>query len=480
VARFAPHSIRWRLLGAFLLFLLVLAFLGFALERQARDAVQQELGRKLVAVGGAAAATLPQDLIPVVVAFGPGDEATRTYRRIQERLQRLEEATGVERLSLWSLEGRILVDTRPGVRPGTRAVTLPLYRRHLEAARRGQATSSILFTAPGGRVYMLGFSPLRHGGRVVGVVVVEGNALFLAAARTTRRWLLAASAMALLLGLAVAWTLAASVTRPLERLAQAARLIGRGDLSTPVPVGGPGEVRELAQTLERMRRDLQERDRHLRAMVAGVAHEIRNPLGGLVLYADLLRQEAGLSPEGRAQAEKILQEAMKLERIVEEFLVFARPAQPQRERVSLPDLWRAVHPLVVARCPAGERLVWEEDWGVREVLADRRHLNQILLNLALNAAEAVGDGGRVRLRSRKEAGDVLVEVEDSGPGVPPERYEEILKPFVTTKSRGAGLGLAMVRHLVQAHGGELLLARSTLGGLLVRLRFPEEEPVSGG
>jgi len=480
-------SIRYRLLAAFAAFLGLLALLSFWIERQARLALEEELGRKLVAIAAAASTSVSSDLVPVLVQFHPGDEESRTYRNIQRRLADLKEATGVERLGIWGPRGRILVDTRGGAPAGASSVGAELYGTHLEAAMAGEASSSILFLGEAGRVHKLGFHPLAaRDGRPMAVVVAEGNADVLASAKTARRTLLAVAAAALALGGVIAWGLAASVTRPLERLAGAARRIGRGDLESPVPTLGSDEVGDLSRSLERMRGDLRQRDQQLRGMVAGVAHEIRNPLGGLVLYADLVTSDPSLSAEGREQAGKILREAQILERIVEEFVTFARPVEPALADVDVGRLWDEVRPLVEGRLreKSGRPdppIRWEHVWEASRLRADARHVRQILLNLALNAAEALGSGGgTVRLRLRRRGGEAVLELEDSGPGVEPARYDEVLRPFATTKPRGAGLGLPMVRRLVEAHGGSVALDRSELGGLAVRVCFPQDMTAAEG
>ena len=115
--RFRP-SIRYRLLIAFAAYLVLLGLLSLWIERQARQALEAELGRKLVAVAAAATTTISTDLVPVLLALRPGDEGMRSYVSTQRRLASLRESTGLERLGIWSFDGRILVDTRSGAPAG--------------------------------------------------------------------------------------------------------------------------------------------------------------------------------------------------------------------------------------------------------------------------------------------------------------------------------------------------------------------------
>ncbi|MBD3336233.1 MAG: HAMP domain-containing protein [Candidatus Eisenbacteria bacterium] len=478
-----PLAFKPRLLLAFAAFLILLAGLSLWIAARARDALEQELDSKLIAVAAAASdVTIVSPVqLPFILNAGPGDETTRTYRIVQDRLRRLTGATGVERIGVWDFTGRVLVDSDTTTTPGRSDVTAQLYRGHLQRAAEGEASASFLFEGEEGRIYKKGFYPLVREGEPQAVIVAEGNARFLASAARLRRVLIGVGIAALLLGSLAAWGLAVNVTRPLERMSRAARHIGAGDLDTPVPTTGPAETQELARAMERMRGDLRQRDQQLRAMVAGVAHEIRNPLGGLVLYADLLAQDESLSAEGRRQAAKILNEAGILNRIVEEFMIFARPAEPLDEEIDLEELWNDVRPLVEARLDEGRpggapSIEWIRAGSVRTLRADPRHLRQILLNLTLNAAEALNrGGGRIELAGRREGDEVVLEVGDSGPGIDPAHYEEALRPFATTKSRGAGLGLPMVEHLARAGGGSIELDRSRLGGLAVRVSLPQTQ-----
>jgi len=269
---------------------------------------------------------------------------------------------------------------------------------------------------------------------------------------------------------------ARGLTRPLGQLVRWARRLGEGDLSLPVPASGRDEIGFLGRTLEQMRRTLEARDREQRAMVAGVAHEIRNPLGGIRLYAELLESDAELGPAAREKLRKILRELEHLGSIVDEFLLFARPAAPSPQPV---DAGVLATELLEWLQPQAERAQVRlecavEAGGPVRVRADPTQLRQILHNLVVNAIDASPAGGVVRVRLEPLTRGVRLAVEDDGPGIDAAQRERLFEPFYTTKPSGAGLGLPIVRRLALLNGAQVELERASSGGARFVLRFEEE------
>src|SRR4029077_1066084 len=213
---------------------------------------------------------------------------------------------------------------------------------------------------------------------------------------------------------------------------------------------------------------------------AGLAHEIRNPLGVIKGSAEILTQKlGGADPLAKELAGYIYTEVNRVSALVSRFLDFARPSQL--------DLRAADLTSVVERClktvsgqGACARAKINRDFsaGLPLVMLDQDLCEQVFTNLLMNACEAMGEQGgnlwvRIHTADEKdgEAG-VVVEIEDSGPGVPPELKEQIFNPFVTTKKSGVGLGLAIVSKIVDAHGGHVKLISEAGHGACFRVTFP--------
>ncbi len=198
-------------------------------------------------------------------------------------------------------------------------------------------------------------------------------------------------------------------------------------------------------------------------LAAGVAHEIRNPL--TAIKAALFIQQKKFPPGSPEQADGKLveREISRLERIVNDFLEFARPMQPELAELPadqpLLEVERFIGPQLAA---ANIRLIREPSPALR-IRADSSQIKQVLLNLVQNAADSIGRDGTINLRARGERrrlakGDtdvVILEVEDNGKGIPPEAQKRLFDPFFTTKDTGTGLGLAIAARIVENHGGTL-------------------------
>lgn len=214
---------------------------------------------------------------------------------------------------------------------------------------------------------------------------------------------------------------------------------------------------------KRLEAELRQAERlsSLGQLSAGMAHEIRNPLAGIAMTAQVLKSRLGDRPDADPYLERIQAEIQRLERIVRSLLAFSRPARPQLAPLDLAGSARRVlEDLAGQAAAAGIAL---EGPGAEEAclaLADRDQLHQVLLNLVQNALQACRPGDRVGIRLERAAvvggtGRLLVRVWDSGPGVPAGAEARLFEPFFTTKAEGTGLGLAVCRQILEEHGGRI-------------------------
>ena len=207
----------------------------------------------------------------------------------------------------------------------------------------------------------------------------------------------------------------------------------------------------------------QEKLATLGTLAAGIAHEIRNPLTSLKARLYTLEKHLQAMPAARKDTDIISAEISRLERIVQDVLSFARPADPKLETIAADTLLREVQGLMSPNLEShGVQLVVESNPELF-IRADSGHLKQVLINLARNAAEAIDGEGMVTLRARaarallggREIDAVILEVADDGRGIPPEVEKRLFDPFFTTKETGTGLGLPIAARIVEKHGGML-------------------------
>jgi len=286
-------------------------------------------------------------------------------------------------------------------------------------------------------------------------------------------------------GVVAAFFTGRSIARPIDGILAAA---DRFDPSAdaPVPEVSPRGSREIAVLGERFNKMMHrlrtahaeqararqknvETDRlvALGSLVAGVAHEVNNPLAGLKNCVRRLERED--LPDGKRREYLALMEEglVRIEEVVRQLLDFGRPHPPRLEPVEIARITgeaaALLRPLLDGRRIATRLLDGVPD---ATALADRRLVEQAIVNLVLNAAYVTEDGGEIRLRVRRRGAELGIAVEDDGPGIPAEVRDRILDPFFSTKpeGEGTGLGLSVTRTIVDAHGGELTFEFPPGGG----------------
>jgi signal transduction histidine kinase len=248
------------------------------------------------------------------------------------------------------------------------------------------------------------------------------------------------------------------------------------------------DLTHVEQLEERER--LRDRLAALGQMAAAMAHEIKNPLAGIEVMAGLLRRQVPDKPDALAQVTDIINEAKMANAIVQEMLEFVRPVRLQLERASLPAALANAITLADGKARRGDiRVDISLPDDLPRIQGDDHQLTQVFANLLINAYEALAGTGAVTLSARlvgtNEDGallpdghhpipTVIVEVEDTGPGVPPEVADKIFNPFFTTKPQGSGLGLAIVRKIVDAHEGRIDMRSAGQRGTCFRVTLPLE------
>jgi two-component system nitrogen regulation sensor histidine kinase NtrY len=293
-------------------------------------------------------------------------------------------------------------------------------------------------------------------------------------------------AVLLFVAVRVAGHLSRQLSRPIDELVGWTRLIRR---RAPLPGGPPQRgapefealrqaVRELAAALEAARdRELEsERLRAFREVARRVAHEIKNPLTSMRIAVDQLERslvDAGSATNGRtATAVEVMgAETNRLERIAREFADFGRLPEGPRSDVDLVELLQELGHTGV---PDGVTVGVSESGGPRIVSGHYEPLRRAFANLLRNAAEAMGGTGRidVAVQPTGNGGGLRVTVADHGPGVPADLKPRLFEPYFTTKPDGTGLGLALVRQTVEAHGGTVALGDTPGGGATFTITFP--------
>jgi signal transduction histidine kinase len=372
----------------------------------------------------------------------------------------------------------------------------------------GRALQGEVDTGTAGALEYVGV-PVVRGGVVVGAVYlahqVESGGPLGAAAATARflrgLWwqLLAAGAISAFIALVLARFLARGMTQPLRDMAQAARRMARGDYRQRVSVRSRDEVGQLAEAFNRMAGEMEGLERLRRELVANVSHELKTPISALRARLENLLD--GVERPDRELLSAMLQQSERLSRLVDQLLDLSRlesgDVPLSIEPVPLAPLVDEVVAEVRVARPDRSLVVRNEvPADLPPLRADRERIHQVLFNLLDNAFRFTPSGGTVTVRAHREDGACEVAVEDTGPGIPPEHLPLVFERFYRVdpaRSRedgGTGIGLAIARSVVEAHGGriwaESIPGRGSTFRFLLPLaplplegRGPEVAPSSG-
>ncbi len=304
-------------------------------------------------------------------------------------------------------------------------------------------------------------------------------------------------------------TISYRISGPVRLIADAMQRLAKGDYPPKVEVRSNDEIGYLAENFNRMsdelaaahqllvnsaetlERKVDERTAELKDMqehliqteklaalgklAAGVAHEINNPLTGILTNSSLMLEDCADDDPARADLQTIVDETLRCRKIVKGLLDFARQTPPQKQLINLNQVVEDVLGLV--RNQVGFRdisVTTQLDPTPASVMADHDQMRQVILNIVLNAAEALNGKGELTILSsiEQQNGVIRLAIHDNGPGIPDEVKSRIFEPFFTTKSSGTGLGLSIAYGIVERHGGTISLASAKGQGTTVSIDLP--------
>jgi len=330
----------------------------------------------------------------------------------------------------------------------------------------------------------------------IACVLLGGMLLFLLA---TLSWrdperhivLLVAGAGAVAICGALLVVLTYTVQRPMVELQQKIAQLGRGDLDVSVSfarrndeIGDLGrnfnqmvkQLRESREEIERLHRTQMSRAEHfatLGEVATGLAHEIRNPLAGIAGVIEIIGRDLPTTSPARAVVKDVRQEIARINHIVTDLLQTARPHPP---KVRKSDLNTTVeHAVMLGRQQAmakGIEIALHKDPSLLEVEHDSDQIHQVLLNLLLNAQQAIETKGKIEVAVERKGSTAVIEVKDNGRGITPEHLPNIFRPFYTTKGDGTGLGLSLARRIVEDHHGRIDVTSSVGKGTTFAVVLP--------
>ena len=433
-----------------------------------------------------AMAHLADTALPIYVQFRAAARGQVTQNQAWNNLQETADETGTY-IFLLDSEGNVINQAIPNNKSWTPPSSFEIMQPpgNRPGAYRG------IYTAEGGEKFIFVAQPVGALSGPPGPINPPSpNTLLLAVPRSQALAIWAdfvkpfiwAGLVALAVSIIIAIVLARSVYVPIRRVTNAAEEIARGNYEQEVPVNGPKEVKGLAKSFNQMSRQVKRSQQMLRDFVADVSHELRSPLTSIKGFAQAMVDGTAKGKNAQLKAATVIEdESKRMMRLVEELLEFSRLESGQvtmiKEPVDLKELLLQCYEIFLMRAEEKGVNLKTDIGHLQPVAGDIDRLEQVFSNLLDNALKHTPTGGEVSVKAKQINPDIAeISIIDNGPGIPAEQIRHVFERFyradISAGKAGAGLGLAIVRQIVLAHGGEIT-ARSTLGkGTEFEVRLP--------
>jgi signal transduction histidine kinase len=368
---------------------------------------------------------------------------------------------------IFSYNFHIIMHSDSSVLLGKPHPQLILNRKEIYDLQSGETTTSLPFKGRDNKWYLWGFHRLdinfwlayQEGAQRL-QKVEEFSRIF---------WYLGFSGMVFtfLLG----WIIARAITRPIDKLVKFSSEIGKGNFSVSLPGGIKGEIKTLSDALDKMRRDLIIKQKEKEEILAQIAHEIRNPLGGIELLTNLIKEDIQPKNKNIEYLNKILNEISGLKALITAYLNYSRPLAAKPEWNNLSGMIDEIEKILEKEMKA-KKIRLKKDIQIDTIRFDPVHLKQILLNLINNSIEANVNSGMIKIKAVRNGKFCHLSVMDNGPGIQNKNIPIIFEPFYTTKSDGTGLGLAISKKLCQENSAMLTVQNNKHKGCVFTIIIP--------
>jgi signal transduction histidine kinase len=335
---------------------------------------------------------------------------------------------------------------------GIQATQLLLYRKEILDLKQSQVASSLPFKGKDSAWYLWGFYRLDQNywlafqENAFRLEKVDAFSMFF--------WYVGFSGMmiSILFGLVLALT----ITRPIDQLVKFSTQIGKGNFNISAPKITPDELSILSKAMDKMRHDLSQYQKDREKMLAQIAHEIRNPLGGIELLANLTKEDIGNGVQNVEYLDKILKEVTALKLLITAYLNYSRPQPAEAQWVDMSALVQDVKKNVLKRLNNKKgKFIFNNQ--IDKIWFDPNHLRQILLNLLNNSVDFIKTKGQISINALVHNNKWNIQISDNGPGIPEQNFTLIFEPFYTTRNEGTGLGLTISKKLCHENKAQLFI-----------------------
>jgi two-component system NtrC family sensor kinase len=344
--------------------------------------------------------------------------------------------------------------------------------------------------------YISAYEPIKNiNGEIIGILYVGLlEEKFTDLQKKTMGIFLGITLSGMALALIVSYFLISNILKPINQLVHASKKLANGDLTQKVKLTSKDEIGELTEAFNFMVSSIKERDEQLKArtqqkvqeserlaslgrLAAGVAHEINNPLGAILVYSNLLLEESKLQSFKKENLKKIVRETVRCKEIVKGLLDFARKTEPKKELADINNILEKVSSLVERQSLFQNiKITKKLNKSLPMVMIDKIQIQQVFMNIFLNAAEAMKGKGSFTISTRllKRKRTLEIQLTDTGCGISQENIKSLFEPFFTTRGEagGMGLGLAISYGIIKSHGGNIDVKSQVGKGTTFFIRLP--------
>ncbi len=446
--------LKWKIaLSTFILIILVIIGLYLPNYWQTRIVMEKQLQDHLVENLTLIADDMDNNLLPLL-------ESQSVQQKFKQTLEKYYQNLAAESIYLFDDKG-ILLAVAGNQNNAVKSLMLNAFK----VKRHKQWINNPAFEDNRGEFYLSVFRQLSE----TYYLGISANAEYLKELAQLRRQMIILSLSILAITLVGTFIFSITLTKPLQKLTQFARQIGRGQQRKIDFSSRTDEMGILYNSMLEMQQQIQQREKENKQIVASVAHELRNPIAGMQINSELLLEKVTAGDEKYAAA--IHQDLAKLAEIVDSFLNYSRSIDANLEPVCLLELLTEI--LKTNHFAAyADRIVIHGD-GIAKIHASK--MKHVFINLLNNGLEASPETEKIEINILQQPDHIRITLKNIGTPIDPETRSQIFEAFFSTKENGVGLGLPIAKSIVEQHGGELFLEKSDETGTLFVITLPREK-----
>ncbi len=343
-----------------------------------------------------------------------------------------------------------------------------IHKHEIQKSRTKGIAFSPLFSDASGKTYKSVFKVIYIDNASEIVLGLDADARFLKYTARLRRRIISIGIIVLIFSIIAASILSQTLTRPLRQLTKFARDIGKGRAENANLQKRYDEIGFLGKTMENMRHEIDQREKDNKQLIASVAHEIRNPLAGMQVNAELLLETTRNMKEIHSYSKAVTKEIANLSNIVENFLAYARPIESTLTSQSIRALLEEI--ITNIRQDFPDHIIKIHGDGSATIHSGK--IKHAFFNILKNACESSAPNTEIAISIKSDNEMLSISILNQGPPIPVEVQPQIFEAFFSTKSSGVGLGLSISKSIVEQHGGKILLTRSDSSGTEFVIQLP--------